>query len=325
MTAMATRQLRYPKLRPRIPVLRRSDGELQIGVDSESALVFTEPRLSPVLLALDGAHHVHAVREAGMAQGLQVQEVDEVLRVLGEARMLLEGGRGLRSPDALHGRSVRLIGAGRLGQSIARLLAQSRVGHLWIIDDERCEPGLYPRHSAFTTRAEALRAMVSEESKTIVRTATDWAQPTHLPLDITILASETVEADRLIAADLLRADQPHLVVRSAGEAVIVGPLVVPGRTACLRCTDLTRRDADPAWPALLDQLTRLRLPATYVLTGWAACQAATQALAFLQGGTPEASGATIELSERDLVTRWRTWAAHPACGCHWFSARQWGP
>jgi bacteriocin biosynthesis cyclodehydratase domain-containing protein len=132
-----------------------------------------------------------------------------------------------------------------------------------------------------------------------------------------------VEVDRLIAADLLRADQPHLVVRSAGEAVIVGPLVLPGRTACMSCTDLARRDADPAWPALLDQLTRLRLPATDVLTTWAACLATTQALAFLRGGTPEASGATIELSEHDLVTRWRTWAAHPGCGCHWFSPREW--
>ncbi len=324
VTTTAPRQLRYPKLRSRLPVLQRGEGEVQIGVDSECALVFTEPRLSKVLRALDGAHHLHAVREIAMAEGLGSDAVDEVLRILVEANLLLEGGRVRRSPDALQAQSVRLIGAARLGQNIARLLAQSGVGELWIIDGQWCEPDLYPRHGAFTTRADALRALVSEASDTSVHTASHWTQLSHKPVDLTILASETAEADRLIATDLLRADQPHLVVRSTGEAVVVGPLVIPGRTACLGCTDLARRDADPAWPSLLDQLTRLRLPATDVLNSWAACVAATQTLAFLRGGTPETCGATIELGESDLITRWRSWHAHPECGCHWFSATEWG-
>jgi hypothetical protein len=299
-------------------VLERAGGEIQIGVDSESALVFTEPRLAPVLRALDGTHHLQAIREAGVAEGLPAAHVDEALDVLAKSQMLLEGGRGLRAPEAMSGRSVLLIGAGTLGQNIARLLAQSRVGHLWLVDNERSEPNAHPRHGAPTTRAEALRAMVSQTSEAVVHAASRWNQPFQPSPDLTIIACETVEADRLVAADLLRADQPHLVVRSAGEAVIVGPLVIPGRTACVACTDLTRRDTDPGWPALLDQLTRLRLPASGLLNTWAACLAATQALAFLRTGIPEACGATIELNEHDLLTRWRTWMPHPGCGCHWF-------
>jgi hypothetical protein len=288
VSSTAPRQVRYPKLRPQLPVLQRSGGEIQIGVDSESAVVFTEPRLAPVLRALDGAHHLHAIREAGIAEGLPAAQVDEMLQVLAEWHMLLEGGRGLRPPDALSGQSVLLIGAGQLGQNIATLLTQSQVGQLRLVDNEPTEQNL------------------------------------HRPPDLTIIASETVEADRLIAADLLRADRPHLVVRAAGETAVVGPLVVPGRTACLACTDLTRRDTDPAWPTLLDQLTRLRLPASDLLNAWAVCSTATQALAFLRNGTPEACGATIELNEHDFRTRWRVWTAHPGCGCHWFGAREWG-
>jgi ThiF family len=305
-------------------MLERAGGEIQIGVDSASALIFTEPRLAPVLRTLDGAHHLQTIRDAGIAEGLPEGQVDEALHVLAESHMLVEGGRGVRAPVAMSGQSVLLIGAGVLGQNIARLLSQSPIGHLWLVDNERPEPNVHPQHGAPTTRAEALQAMVSQKSEAVVHSASHWTQPFHPPPDLTIIACETVEADRLVAADLLRADQPHLVVRSAGEAVIVGPLVIPGRTACVACTDLTRRDTDPGWPALLDQLTRLRLPASGLLNSWAACLAATQALAFLRTGIPESCGATIELNEHDLLTRWRTWMPHPGCGCHWFLTREWG-
>jgi nicotinamidase-related amidase len=35
---------------------------------------------------------------------------------------------------------------------------------------------------------------------------------------------------------------------------LVGPLVIPGVTSCLRCADLHRSDRDAAWPALAAQL-----------------------------------------------------------------------
>ena len=47
---------------------------------------------------------------------------------------------------------------------------------------------------------------------------------------------------------------PHLAVL-AGEAIgVVGPLVIPGRTSCLRCLDYIRASKDPAWPLILAQL-----------------------------------------------------------------------
>ncbi len=320
----APAKLRYPKLRPQIPVLQRAAGEVQVGIDSETALIFSEPRLVPVLLALDGTHHVRDVHHAGATAGLRAEEVDEVVRILDDARMLAEGGRGPASQRPRCRHTVRLIGAGPLGAAIARLLAQSSIGRLWLADTEPNDPNDGPTSSAGAGRAEVLCASLAEEFDLPLATADRWWRPSPAEIDLTVIVSDTAEADRLVAEDLVRLDQPHLVVRSAGDFVTVGPLVIPGRTACLRCTDLTRRDADNAWPALLDQLTRLRLPAPAALSSWASSIALTQALAFLRGGTPEASGSTLELSEHDLVTRWRTWAAHPECGCHWIWAGQWG-
>ena len=39
-------------------------------------------------------------------------------------------------------------------------------------------------------------------------------------------------------------DQAHLVIRLAADHGVVGPLVVPGLTSCLRCADLHRIDRD---------------------------------------------------------------------------------
>ena len=90
---------------------------------------------------------------------------------------------------------------------------------------------------------------------------------------------------------------PHLVATVRGATGVVGPLVVPGRTSCLRCADLHRRDADPRWPRLAAQLTAAEPPpsgatVTCLLT---AVTAAVQVLAYLDGGAaPVALDATVE-------------------------------
>jgi hypothetical protein len=99
---------------------------------------------------------------------------------------------------------------------------------------------------------------------------------------------------------------------------VVGPLVVPGVTSCLRCGDLHRVDADPRWPHLAAQLTAADPPpsgatVTCLLT---VATAALQALAYLDGSAaPATLGATVELRPPDLRPRVRRWPAHPACGC----------
>jgi len=101
--------------------------------------------------------------------------------------------------------------------------------------------------------------------------------------------------------------------------VQVGPLVVPGDGPCLRCLDLHRTDADPAWPALLHRLAaapanrpgELHVP---VLAGVAAHLAAAMVLGLLDG-EPRRPGLTWQVPLPDAVPRERVWVPHPRCGC----------
>src|SRR5215212_2458175 len=121
-----TAKLRYPKLRQQTPVLHRSADELQVGIDSDTALIFSEPKLISVLLALDGAHHIHDIRDAGAAAGLRADEVDEAVRILDDANMLLEAGRTSWSSEAWT--SPGIVEASAIRSSDAREAQQVRPG-----------------------------------------------------------------------------------------------------------------------------------------------------------------------------------------------------
>ena len=92
-------------------------------------------------------------------------------------------------------------------------------------------------------------------------------------------------------------------------------VVVPGRTACLRCEDLHRLERDPAWPELLLQLGRRRgTDAAPAELHWAASTAALQAASWLAGGQPDTLGVTLVLDAQRTL-RARRLRAHPGCGC----------
>jgi hypothetical protein len=126
--------------------------------------------------------------------------------------------------------------------------------------------------------------------------------------------------DPEMASALVRDRIPHLAA-SAGEAIgVVGPLVVAGQSACLRCLDLARSDRDPAWPLILAQLAGRQpdpLACDAPLAAAVAALAAAQALAFID--RPAEAGATmngtLELVLPDWQWRRRTWPPHRDCSC----------
>ena len=300
-------------------VLRRSAAELQVGLDPQRALVFGSD-YRPVLERLQGPITRAGLLATGRSAGLTVREVTGAVRRLGEAGLLRPG------PASHAGRArrrIRLVGAGPVGLSLARYLAEGGVGELAVYDPRPPDRDVYPAAGSLAEQSAALAATIGARQARIVP-LDHWSKPETLTVDLTVVVAEGPEVDRVITDHLLRADQPHLLVRSLGDAVWVGPLVLPGRTPCLRCTDLTRTDADPGWPTVLAQLGRLRLRLPALLTGWAASVAAAQALAFLDGGRPETTGATLELTAADLRTELRTWPNHADCGCRWQASTEWG-
>lgn len=325
LTSRTTPQipLKHPQLVPYARVLQRAKDEVQVGIDPDTALVFRGEGFSALLTRLDGSQPTSGIRNAARAAGLTAPQVTSALDALTAAGLLTERGEASYS-EGLAALQVRLIGAGPVGYQIARVLIASGLGTLYVYDDEPPDLSLYPVAGVLASQAEALRSAFAAAGRTI-STLSHWSKPEAAPLDLTIVACDRPELDRVITDHLSRTDQPHLVVRCWGNGVSVGPLVLAGQTSCLRCADLARSDADPQWPVVLSQLSRLHIESPPALRAWAASVAATQALAFLHGERPEAAGATLELSWPDFVTRLRRWPAHPSCGCGWLSHTEWGP
>ena len=132
---------------------------------------------------------------------------------------------------------------------------------------------------------------------------------------LVILAGGAAEPDRALTDALFRTGRPHLVVRLEPDRAVVGPLVIPGRTPCVRCHDLNRCRLDDAWPHLLAQLCRETVAPEPTLLAWAASTAAVQVRAWLAGGAPETTANTLELGLSDFRLHSRAWRAHPLCGC----------
>lgn len=111
------------------------------------------------------------------------------------------------------------------------------------------------------------------------------------------------------AARLVAEDIAHLPVVLSGDAATVGPLVIPGATACLACVQAHRRDLDPAWPLVASQLLGRPVVRTDpgVLT-----EAAALAGGLLAAGT---TGASVSVSAGSVRRTWHAHRPHAACLC----------
>lgn len=295
-------------------VLRRDADTLQVGVHPAIAVPVAYHDL---LRGLAAATSESQLRAAASAGGLPDGSATQLVETLRAAGLLTDGPLEAGPPAPV----LRLIGAGSLGRRTASVLASAGLASCYLADLPGVGPGPHARPAPLHApdRLDSLaRTLRRRHPELDVRRVRHWTKPDETPVDLTVVAADGPEVDRLITDTLTATDQPYLVLRSSGHEVSVGPLVVPGQSSCLRCADLARRDADPQWPWVLAQLTRVRLDPAPSLLAWAAAYAATQVLAFASsGGTPESLGHTVELSTSDHAVRLRPWPLHRECGCRW--------
>jgi bacteriocin biosynthesis cyclodehydratase domain-containing protein len=225
------------------------------------------------------------------------------------------GGQLLSSRRAA---CVVVHGAGRLATSFAALLAAAGVGRISFHDRadvrlrDACPGGLSPDDEGRPFRRAAVDVVrrVAPEVDTTPLSSDQRA-------DLTVITAEAPVEDALRQSLHLRR-APYLVVQSAAQHLVIGPLVLPGITSCLRCADLHRSDRDPAWAALAVQLC---VPGRYppggnvALTTLAASLATVQSLAFLDGEEPATLEATLEFHLPDWRIRRRSWASRADCEC----------
>lgn len=125
------------------------------------------------------------------------------------------------------------------------------------------------------------------------------------------------EARRRQHDDLQAAGLAHLPVWWRGGLPHVGPLVVPGTTACLRCLDAHESETDPRRPLLVEQAGREpAAPHDPVLLALAVAWTVREAQRWVEGATPSSWSATVRLGP-DGPPQVTPWARHPYCGCAW--------
>lgn len=291
------------RLLPHLTVLRRDDLEIQLGVDSADALVLADPDglLTSVLEVMDGRYRLVELTAFAAELGLAPATWGALLSALTGAGLLAS------TDDAgAMATEIRLIGLGPAGTRLAGHLLRSGVDRLIVVDPD-AESG---RHRWAAGRDR-------------VQVVDHWSKPVPAEVELTVVVASSWEVDRAVSAALTRADHPHLLIRPRARGAVVGPLVIPGRTGCLGCTDLARTRADPAWPRMLAQLCRTRAEWDPLAADWAAALAATQVLGHLAGRTVETAAATLELGPVDWSWQRRVWPADPACGCCWSPRAQW--
>ena len=117
---------------------------------------------------------------------------------------------------------------------------------------------------------------------------------------------------------LIQDGRPHLVVSGSPTGWEVGPFVVPGRTACLRCVDAALAEAEPRRAVVTAQLAQsaVPVPVSPTLQSAALALAAREVVSYVDGQPPTTWSASLLLAASG-PPQVRTWPRHPLCGCAW--------
>lgn len=322
MTARDAHLPSRPWARDDVPLVWRSDNCVEIGWPPRAARIDGVDRAHIAwLLGLQGEHDLAGVLAAGVRQGLQPALMRRLLVSAVRSGLVDDAGampqslrdaplhvRDLVAPEVvavrhLHGATPRarevidrrrsaeisVQGGGAVADAVALVLTSAGIGN--VVQESAVHSG----------------------SRRHRRTALD--RVCHVLCD-------SAHPDSAADPDAMALDIPHLSVAVNGPRAAIGPLVLPGRTSCLRCRDLHLADADPAWPRVAVQWSARRPgPVAAGLAHLAGSWAALQTLALVDAGpesvhVPTVDGALIvRMPDADVVREPRP--PHPLCGCLW--------
>ncbi|MER5934329.1 ThiF family adenylyltransferase [Streptomyces sp. NPDC002054] len=316
---------------------------------------------------IDGTRGMDLLRAEAKAMGLPEGRADELVRRLAAAGLIDDATAGDPGVQALRREAperlgpdlgslsvvrpdpagiqeglaarravrVQVRGAGRVGAAVAAVLAAAGVGRVEVLDGGRVEPGdLAPgglgAESVGRLRAEAAAGLVRGAAAGRPRRAAGRPDAVPGPALVVVAPRDGLQAwapDPDTAAEWVAAGVPHLYAGVLEGTGVVGPLVLPGGTACAGCMERDRIARDAAWPRLLVQWRsahrRRAVPACDLgLATAVAGLTAAHALAFLDGELPASTGARWEAALPGLHWEQAELTPHPDCGCGAARARE---
>ena len=326
-------------------MLWRNDRSAQLGTDPRHAVVIDglSAGQANVMNRLDGRHGTDDLLAGAAAAGTGHAATLGLLNELAAAGLVEPADRadhpplqlaadaatwglrtGRKAGELLARRAaatVEVHGNGRIAVAVAALLAAAGVGAVTVAATGRVTgadvgTGYLPRDIGQPRGRAAAQALHR------ARTVTTADASPELP-DVVVLADAAVW-DPHLALRLTEDRVPHLAVHGREASVVIGPLVLPGRTSCLRCADLHRTDGDACWPRVAAQLATLPPAVELACANIAAGMAAEQVLSLLTGrgeaaDEPPACATTFELDPLHGTIARRRWPPHPRCGCGAFA------
>ncbi|MBJ7289952.1 hypothetical protein [Williamsia sp.] len=282
-----------PMLRSGLAIAHRGNGRIQIGCDPDRGVVVDLP---PAIRSEDFVGFLRFLgsprRGAEIAVeaariGLSDNDVASLMQCLRQADALC-----VRDADS--GLRVRVHGKGPLAARMTTLLRDA---------------GMAVAES--TQRPRAARA--------------DGGEPLRGWTSDLVVLTDFLAHDPAILAGLMMRRIPHLPVRLRDGTGLVGPLVLPGLSSCLRCVDHHRADRDPGWPLVAGQIigqTGHASAATMTATAALAMEQVEQIQAGLRALTegtartsPQTVDHTLEYLPQPARLRVRRWTPHPLCSC----------
>lgn len=272
-------------INPGLRLVWRDESTVQIGLGSGGTIVSgLDSADAAFIRALrEGIRDVDLPRVAA-ACGVGARRRDEIVSTLGgllfadtamaprgfsEEKLLPEKAElmGLYHEsvdDLLSSRrksSVHLIGLGRTGASIAHLLLNAGVGSIFLEDDSHVTavdvgPAAYQVADIGLVRSVAARRNAGgfdagERLHVVRSSARHTASPEHVDL-IIVVTHDAVAAQT--SARFMHSDTPQLFVLTREQDATVGPLIIPGQTACAECVEHHRSETEPLWMNFCQQL-----------------------------------------------------------------------
>jgi molybdopterin/thiamine biosynthesis adenylyltransferase len=223
--------------------------------------------------------------------------------------------------------SVLLIGLGGLGCVIATQLVMAGVGALTLLDSDLVEESNLTRQFLYETAdigrpkvRVAARRLHALNAATIVSAIEGRFEipPGEIETtalssaDLVILTGDTpVELARAVNDLCVARLTPWLMAGYAETIGVIGPLVVPGVTACLRCIESAHHNRLP-WR----RVPHFVSPSFGPLNGVVGSIATMEAIRFLTGYAPPISGGTrIEIDALSYATVTDRYGRSAACEC----------
>ena len=213
----------------------------------------------------------------------------------------LSGARGVT--ELVRGTSLARLASIVGGEHAARSLIDS-CGDVFHRTPRVTLPRLAVVGVAPATDTIARTWVGSTRSTVVAGSSTDI---TAVDVDFVLLVSHFVVSPIDVQPWLGR-DITHCAIVFGESSVRVGPVVIPGESACIRCVELAHIDGDPSWSAVAPQMWRRTAAADSVDL---AIHAAAESLSMF----PMGGGYSVRVDGVTFNRAVSPHALHPNCGC----------